>query len=209
MKSRGSSKRWLAEHRRDPFVTKARSEGYRSRAAYKLREIAERDKLLKPGMTVVDLGAAPGGFSQVAAEQVATGKAPGRVLAVDLLPMEPLPNVTFIQGDFTEDETEQALIAALAGSPVDLVLSDMAPNLTGVRVVDEARSGLLVELAAETAFKILADDGGLVMKAFHGASATTVMKLLRTRFTRVVSRKPSASRAKSSEFYIVATGFRL
>src|SRR5512145_2196971 len=159
------SKRWMQEHVTDAFVRRAKREGYRSRAAYKLQELARNDRLIRPGMLVVDLGAAPGGWAQVAAE-LAGPK--GRVLAVDILEMAPIPGVEFIQGDFREEQTRQRLEVALQGAKVDLVVSDMAPNISGVAMVDQARAGQLAELALEFALKWLKPGGNLLVKAFQG-----------------------------------------
>lgn len=207
MKKRGSSRRWLAEHQRDPFVKAARERGYRSRAAFKLLEIQDRDRLLRPGMTIVDLGAAPGGWSQVAAELAGPG---GRVVATDILEMQPISGVEFVQGDFTADETETALRDMLGPERrADLVISDMAPNLSGIRATDEARSALLAELAADTAAKLLAPGGSFLCKVFHGGDTERLIKDLRRGYRKVVTRKPDASRARSSEFYVLAQGFGL
>jgi 23S rRNA (uridine2552-2'-O)-methyltransferase len=196
-----SSKAWLREHVTDPYVHRAKAEGYRSRAAFKLMELDGKDHLLAPGRTVVDLGAAPGGWSQVAAAKVGPK---GRVVALDLLEMAPVPGVEFIRGDFTADETLMALEAALAGRPVDLVLSDMAPNISGVPASDAARMIQLNELAADFAFQWLAPGGALLMKTFQGPGFPELLKTLRTRFSQVVSRKPDASRDRSAEMYLLA-----
>jgi 23S rRNA (uridine2552-2'-O)-methyltransferase len=196
-----SSKAWLREHVTDPYVHRARAEGYRSRAAFKLIELDARDRLLAPGRTVVDLGAAPGGWSQVAAARVG---AKGRTIAVDLLEMEPVAGVTFIQGDFTAAATLDALAAALAGRAADLVLSDMAPNISGVPASDAARMTYLNELAADFAFERLAEDGALLMKTFQGAGYSELLEALRGRFEQVASRKPGASRDRSAEMYLLA-----
>jgi len=172
----------MQEHLSDAFVKEAKAQGYRSRAAFKLLALDEKDRLLRPGMTVVDLGAAPGGWSQVAAERVGAG---GRVIALDLLPMDPIAGVTFIQGDFTEQLALERLEAAIGGRPVDLVLSDMAPNMSGV-----ARSIYLLELALDLAERVLAAEGGLVVKAFQGEGFDDFLRCLRQGFQRVVVRKP-------------------
>ena len=200
-----SSKRWLSEHHNDSYVKRAREEGYRSRAVYKLLEIHERDRLLRPGMTVVDLGAAPGGWSQVAARLVG-GK--GQVIALDILSMEPLPGVDFIQGDFREQAIYDILLTKLAGRPVDLVISDMAPNISGMRAVDQPRSMYLVELAADFSKEVLREGGCLVTKAFQGAGFQELVRDLHRRYEKVATRKPQASRARSRETYILARGFR-
>ena len=200
-----SSQRWLERQRRDPYVKQAQSEGYRSRAAYKFLEIDAKDRLLRPGMRVLDLGAAPGGWSQVVAARIGNR---GQVIALDLLPMDPVPGVVFIQGDFTEDEPLERLHAALNGEFVDLVLSDMAPNISGMRAVDQPRSMHLCELALDLATRVLQSGGHLVIKAFHGEGFDQLVRELRRCFERVATRKPDASRANSRETYLVATGFR-
>lgn len=196
-----TSKAWMREHVTDLYVRQAKHEGYRSRAAYKLQEIDARDRLLKPGMTVVDLGAAPGGWSQVAAVKVGPG---GGVIAVDLLAMRPVKGVTFVQGDFREDavlrQVEQVLGARLA----DLVISDMAPNISGIGVIDQARSAHLAELASEFCRTHLKPGGALLVKAFQGAGFDELLAALRSTFSRVVVRKPKASRDRSSEVYLLA-----
>jgi 23S rRNA (uridine2552-2'-O)-methyltransferase len=199
-----SSRRWLDRHFSDPYVKRAQKEGYRSRAVYKLLEIQEKDRLIGPGMRVVDLGAAPGGWSQVAARL--TGST-GEVVALDVLPMEPLPGVTFIQGDFREDEPLAELRAALGDAPVDLVLSDMAPNVSGT-AADQPRTIYLCELALELARQVLKPGGALVVKIFQGEGFDAFLKDLRGSFSRVVSRKPKSSRPESRELYLVARGFR-
>lgn len=200
-----SSQRWLDRQRHDPYVRQARSQGYRSRAAFKLLEIDARDRILRPGARVLDLGAAPGGWSQVLSERL--GKR-GHIIALDVLPMEPIPQVTVIQGDFTEDQQLSQLLEVLAGASVDLVLSDMAPNVSGLRAVDQPRSIYLCELTLDLAVKVLQSGGNLVVKAFHGEGFDPLVRDLRRCFDRVVSRKPQASRAQSRETYLVAKGFR-
>jgi 23S rRNA (uridine2552-2'-O)-methyltransferase len=200
-----TSKAWLKEHVSDPYVQRAKAQGYRSRAAFKLLEIDTRDRLFKPGQVVVDLGAAPGGWSQVAATKVGSA---GRVLALDLLPMVAIPGVTFIQGDFTTDPVLSMLDEQLQASPVDLVLSDMAPNISGVSVADQARSVYLCELAVSFAVDHLTAEGVLLMKTFQGAGFPELLKTMRGRFATVVSRKPDASRDRSSEMYLLARGRR-
>jgi 23S rRNA (uridine2552-2'-O)-methyltransferase len=197
MKRSKTSKQWMTEHVTDPFVQRAQKEGYRSRAAYKLLEIAERDHLLKPGMVVVDLGATPGGWSQVAA------KLGCRVIALDLLPMQPLHAVEFIQGDFREDAVLAELEARLAGQPVDLVISDMAPNISGIAVADQARAMHLAELALDFASNHLKPGGAFLVKAFQGAGFEDFMRAMRSRFAKVLARKPKASRDRSSEQYLL------
>lgn len=200
-----SSQRWLKEHFADPFVKKAQAEGMRSRAAYKLEELLERDRLIKPGMVIVDLGAAPGGWSQVAQRQL-DGR--GRVVALDILEMPPIAGVAFIHGDFREDAVLKLLEAELGGAPVDLVLSDMAPNMSGVASVDQARAMELAELARDFAEAHLAKGGSLLIKLFQGAGFDSYLKDLRTRYGKVTMRKPKASRARSAEVYALATGFK-
>jgi 23S rRNA (uridine2552-2'-O)-methyltransferase len=200
-----SSHRWLKEHFDDPFVKKAQAEGMRSRAAYKLEELIERDKLLKPGMVVVDLGAAPGGWSQVVRRDLG---AKGRVIAMDILDMPGIAGVDFIHGDFREDEAVLRLEAILDGAAVDLVLSDMAPNMSGVDAVDQARAMYLSELAVEFADKHLKPDGNFLIKLFMGEGFDTYMKELKNRYRKVVTRKPAASRRRSNEVYALATGKR-
>jgi 23S rRNA (uridine2552-2'-O)-methyltransferase len=200
-----TSKAWMHEHVTDPYVRQAKQEGYRSRAAYKLRELAQQDRLIRPGMVVVDLGAVPGGWSQVAAD-LAGPK--GRVLAVDILEMQALPGVEFIQGDFREEATLQALEAKLGEAPVDLVLSDMAPNISGIGVVDQARSAHLGELALEFALKWLKPDGNMLVKAFQGEAYNGLREQLRRHFRQVLTRKPQASRSRSAEMYLLARGLK-
>lgn len=200
-----SSERWLREHFKDPFVKKAQAEGLRSRAAFKLEELLERDRLLRPGMVVVDLGAAPGGWSQVAARALA-GR--GRVVALDILDMDALPGVEFIRGDFREDAALGALQALLGQDRADLVLSDMAPNMSGVDQVDQARAMHLAELARDFAQDWLKPGGALLVKLFHGVGFDDYVRDLRRRYDKVVVRKPAASRARSAEVYALATGLR-
>ena len=204
-KKRSSSKAWLKEHRDDPYVQQAQREGYRSRACYKLLELQERDKLIRPGMTVLDLGSAPGGWSQVAVALVGHS---GRVIASDILPMDTIAGVDFIQGDFTEEEVFEQLLAALAGTPVDLVISDMAPNMSGLNAVDQPRSIYLVELALDMARQVLAPGGAFVSKVFQGEGFDELYRDTRESFDRVLTRKPKASRPRSREVYVVARGFR-
>jgi 23S rRNA (uridine2552-2'-O)-methyltransferase len=197
MKKSKTSKQWMMEHVNDPYVQRAQKEGYRSRAAYKLIEIAERDHLLKPGRVVVDLGATPGGWSQVAAAKGC------RVIALDLLPMQPLPGVEFIQGDFREETVLAELEARLGGKPVNLVISDMAPNISGIGVADQARAMHLAELALDFASNHLEPGGSFLVKVFQGAGFEDFLRLMRTRFAKVLSRKPDASRDRSSEQYLL------
>jgi len=200
-----SSQQWLKEHFADPFVKKAQAEGMRSRAAYKLEELIERDKLLKPGMIVVDLGAAPGGWSQVVRRDLGSK---GRVIAMDILEMPGIAGVDFIHGDFREDEALLRLEAVVGGASVDLVLSDMAPNMSGVDSVDQARAMYLSELAVEFADKHLKKGGNFLIKLFMGEGFDAYMKDLKTRYTKVITRKPAASRRRSNEVYALATGKR-
>lgn len=200
-----SSARWLREHFTDEYVKRAQKEGYRSRAVYKLLEIHEKDRLLRPGLTVVDLGAAPGGWSQLAAQLVG-GR--GAVIALDLLPMEPLPGVGFIQGDFRETAVLERLLEMLNGRPVDLVISDMAPNTSGVKAVDQPRGMYLAELALDFARQCLRPGGDLLVKVFQGEGFDAFLKNLRAAFTTVAPRKPKASRARSAERYLLARNYR-
>jgi 23S rRNA (uridine2552-2'-O)-methyltransferase len=205
MKRSKSSRRWLDRHFKDEFVQKSQKEGFRSRAVYKLQEIQERDRLIKDGQLVVDLGAAPGGWSQYA-EQLVGSK--GRVVAMDILPMDPIDGVSFIQGDFREETVLEQLQELLQGSKVDLVISDMAPNVTGMAVVDQPRSMYLCELALDFARDCLKPGGGMAVKVFQGEGFDQYLRDLRAVFNKVVTRKPKASRPKSREVYLVATGFK-
>src|SRR6185503_3420582 len=200
-----TSKAWMREHVTDPYVKRANAEGYRSRAAYKLQQIDAKDKLLKPGSTVVDLGAAPGGWSQVAAKKVGPT---GRVIAVDLLEMPQVPHVTVISGDFSEQATLAKVEDALQGQPVDLVLSDMAPNMSGIASADQARAIALAELALEFGLKHLKPHGNFLVKTFHGVGYDALVKALRHSFLKVYTRKPDASRSRSSEVYLLGKGLR-
>ncbi len=202
MKPSKTSKQWMREHINDPYVHLAQKEGYRSRAAYKLLEIDAKDRLLKQGMVVVDLGATPGGWSQVAARQVGRG---GKVIALDLLPLDPLAGVDFIQGDFREDAVLKQLEALLQGKQVGLVISDMAPNMSGVQSADLARALHLAELAMEFALGHLKPEGSFLVKVFQGVGFEAFLKLMKDRFAKVVTRKPRASRDRSSELYLLAT----
>jgi 23S rRNA (uridine2552-2'-O)-methyltransferase len=200
-----SSHRWLKEHFSDPYVKRAQAEGMRSRAAYKLEELIERDRIIKPGMVVVDLGAAPGGWSQVVRDRLGGS---GRIVALDILPMPSIGGVTFLQGDFRDDRVLKALEQELGEQRVDLVLSDMAPNMSGVASVDQARAMELAELARDFAQSRLAPGGAFLVKLFQGAGFDEYLKDLRRRYTKVTMRKPKASRARSPEVYALATGFR-
>lgn len=204
-KKRSSSRAWLKEHRDDPFVQQAQKEGYRSRACYKLMELNKRDRMIKPGMTVLDLGSAPGGWSQVAAELVGHK---GRVVASDILAMDNIAGVEFLQGDFTEESVFDELLNRLGDDAVDVVLSDMAPNMSGIDAVDQPRSIYLVELAVDMAIRVLAPGGGFVSKVFQGEGFDDVLAQCRANFQKVNTRKPEASRPRSREVYLVATGFR-
>jgi 23S rRNA (uridine2552-2'-O)-methyltransferase len=199
------NKAWLDQHRNDPYVKLAQKHQYRSRAAFKLLGIDEQDKLIRRGMTVVDLGSAPGSWSQVLRERLATGDGgiDGRIIALDLEPMEPIADVTFIQGDFRDDETAASLEVALAGAKVDLVVSDMAPNLSGVGVADAARMHHLAELALEFSAKHLKRDGALLIKCFHGSGYSQVVEAFKRAFVTVAPRKPKASRDKSAEVFLL------
>lgn len=200
MKPSKTSKQWMREHINDPYVQMAQKDGYRSRAAYKLLEIDERDHLLKPGIVVVDLGATPGGWSQVAANKIGNN---GKIIALDLLPLNPLPRVEFIQGDFREDSVLAQLEAMLAGKRIELVISDMAPNISGIDLSDQARSIHLAELALEFAVNHLKPGGAFLVKVFQGVGFEEYVKEMRKHFARVVSRKPKASRDRSSEVYML------
>ena len=205
-----SSQRWLKEHHSDPFVKKARAEGLRSRAAYKLEELVERDRLLKPGMVVVDPGAAPGGWSQWVRQELGDHDRanPGRVIALDILEMPPLAGVEFLHGDFREDAVLSQLEATLDGKPVDLVLSDMAPNKSGVDAVDMPRALYLAELAMDFADRHLRVDGTFLIKLFQGVGFDDYVRELRRRYAKVSIRKPAASRKRSPEVYALAQAKR-
>ncbi|QCU89756.1 23S rRNA (uridine(2552)-2'-O)-methyltransferase RlmE [Thiomicrorhabdus sediminis] len=198
-----SSSSWLKEHFDDYYVAKAKQDGWRSRAIYKLQEIDEKDALFKQGMCVVDLGAAPGGWSQWTTHKVG-GK--GEVFALDILPVEPFAGVTFIQGDFREDEVYQKLLDALQGRDVDVVMSDMAPNMSGNKGVDIPRAMYLVELCVELADQVLKKNGDLLMKVFQGEGYNELINDLRGKYSKVITRKPKASRPRSKEIYLLARG---
>ncbi len=198
-----SSHRWLKEHFDDAYVKQAQREGYRSRAVYKLDEIQQKDRIIKPGMAVVDLGAAPGGWSQYAAGLVGRK---GKVVAMDILAMEPLPGVIFVQGDFREDAALEQLLAVLDGQEIDLVLSDIAPNISGMDAVDQPRAMYLAELAVDFAAQVLRPGGDLVIKLFQGEGFDELLRGLRGQYEKVVIRKPKASRPRSREVYALARG---
>jgi len=203
MKASKTSKQWMMEHVNDPYVQMAQKDGYRARAAYKLIELDERDHLIKLGMVVVDLGAAPGSWCQVAAKKLGPH---GRIIALDLLPVQPLPRVEFIQGDFREDAVLAQLETMLNGRQIGLVMSDMAPNISGVSTMDQARAMYLAELALDFATNHLAPGGSFVVKIFQGVGFEDYLKLARGHFEKVVTRKPKASRDRSSEQYLVGLG---
>jgi 23S rRNA (uridine2552-2'-O)-methyltransferase len=200
-----SSKQWLRRHVNDPYVQRSKKEGYRSRSAYKLTEIDEKDRLLKGGLVVVDLGSAPGGWSQVLAKRVG---ASGKVIAIDLLEMEPILGVRFVQGDFTARKGLAGVEAALEGRKADLVLSDMAPNMTGITVTDQARTMDLAEQARDFALQHLKPDGGFLIKVFQGVGYDEYLQSLRKAFQKVAIRKPDASRDESAEQYLLARGLK-
>jgi 23S rRNA (uridine2552-2'-O)-methyltransferase len=195
----------LQEHVNDPYVKQAQRDGYRSRASYKLLQLNEKDKLLRPGMLIVDLGSAPGGWSQVAGRLVGGH---GRVVATDILPMEPLVNVEFLQGDFTDEAVLNQVLGLLAGHKPDLILCDIAPNITGIDSADQASSMYLAELALDFARQALKRQGDFVVKVFQGEGSDAYLKDLRSSFGKVLVRKPAASRPRSREVYVVARGFK-
>lgn len=201
-----SSSRWLQEHARDPYVKRARQEGWRSRAVFKLEQIQRTERLIRPGMIIVDLGAAPGGWSQFAARTLA-GR--GEVIALDILPMDGVTGVSLITGDFREQAVLDQLRAALGGRPVDLVMSDMAPNLSGIDVVDQPRAMHLAELALEFSAEVLKPGGHLLLKLFQGSGFQELVRDIRRRFETVKLRKPEASRARSAEVYLLARGKKM
>lgn len=204
------SKNWIHQHINDPYVKLAQQQGYRARAAFKLIEILDTEKLMRQGDIIVDLGAAPGSWSQVARERLvmASGELDGRVIALDLLPMEAIPGVEFFQGDFREDEVLHQLEERLAGQKVDLVISDMAPNLSGVGPADAARIQHVCELVLEFSLGHLKPDGAIIVKAFHGSGFSQIVEMFKQHFKRVVERKPKASRDRSSETFLVIKGFK-
>lgn len=202
MKRSKSSKQWMNEHVHDPYVQRAQKEGYRSRAAFKLLEIDNRDRLLKCGMVVVDLGAAPGGWSQVAALKVGQG---GKVIAVDLLPLIPINNVEFIQGNFCDDGVLAQIEGKLSGKKIGLVISDMSPNISGINMTDQARAMHLAELALDFSVRNLQSNGAFLVKVFQGVGFEDYVRLMRSYFAQVVTRKPDSSRDRSNELYLLGT----
>ncbi|EJN34457.1 23S rRNA methyltransferase [Pseudomonas putida] len=200
-----SSANWLREHFNDPFVKQAQKDGYRSRASYKLLEIQEKDRLIRPGMSVIDLGAAPGGWSQVTSRLIG---GQGRLIASDILEMDSIPDVTFIQGDFTDDAVLQQILEAVGDSHVDLVISDMAPNMSGTPEVDMPRAMFLCELALDLATRVLKPGGDFLIKIFQGEGFDMYLKDVRTKFDKVQMRKPSSSRDRSREQYLLGKGFK-
>nr|WP_294839074.1 23S rRNA (uridine(2552)-2'-O)-methyltransferase RlmE [uncultured Methylotenera sp.] len=203
MKPSRTSKAWMQEHLNDPYVKLAQKDGYRARAAYKLMEIDDKDKLIKPGMTVVDLGSAPGSWSQVVVQRL---KGQGKVIALDILDMTPISGVTFIQGDFREDAVLKLLEQTLNNVQVDLVIADMAPNISGVKDVDQAGAAYLTELALEFSKDWLKPNGNFLVKVFIGAGFEEILQTMRQMFDKVVTRKPKASRDRSSEVYLLGIG---
>ena len=195
----------MQRHVNDPYVKQAQKDGYRSRASYKLLQLHDKDRLIQPGMLVVDLGSAPGGWSQVAGNLVG---APGKVVATDILPMEPVKNVDFIQGDFREPEVLDQILKCLSNRKPDLIISDLAPNISGIAMADQAASMYLVELALDLARRVLKSKGTFVAKVFQGAGSEDYLRELRRSFEKLTIRKPPASRPKSSEIYVVAKGFK-
>ncbi|MEI8361905.1 MAG: 23S rRNA (uridine(2552)-2'-O)-methyltransferase RlmE [Betaproteobacteria bacterium] len=203
MKLKPSSKAWIHEHINDEYVKRAQKEGYRARAAYKLTEIDDKDKLIKPGMTIVDLGATPGSWSQVAVQRL---KGQGRIIALDLLDMEPIKGVEFIKGDFREDAILKQLENSLNGKQADLVIADMAPNITGITIVDQAGAAYLTELALEFSKECLKPSGNFLVKVFIGEGFEDILQNMRSSFDKVVTRKPKASRGRSNEVYLLGLG---
>ncbi|WP_342649732.1 23S rRNA (uridine(2552)-2'-O)-methyltransferase RlmE [Pseudomonas sp. REB1044] len=200
-----SSHNWLREHFNDPFVKQAQKDGYRSRASYKLLEIQEKDRLIRPGMSVIDLGAAPGGWSQVTSRLIG---GQGRLIASDILEMDSIPDVTFIQGDFTQDSVLEQILQAVGDSHVDLVISDMAPNMSGTPAVDMPRAMFLCELALDLAARVLKPGGDFLIKIFQGEGFDVYLKEVRSKFEKVQMRKPSSSRDRSREQYLLARGYK-
>jgi len=200
------SKTWLKEHKDDPFVKRAIKEGWRSRAVYKLEELDNKYNLIRQGMSIIDLGAAPGGWSQYVAKRI--GKT-GKVIAIDVLDMDAINNVHFLKGDFTEQEIYESLRELVGQKPTDLVLSDMAPNISGINSVDQPKAMYLAELAAEFSVEVLAPDGGLIVKLFQGVGFDDYVKMLRSKFSNVLVRKPVASRPRSREMYALASHIKI
>jgi|SRR5690554_344654 len=200
-----TSAAWLKEHVDDIWVKKAQQDGFRTRASYKLMELDEKDRLIRPGMTIIDLGAAPGGWSQVVARKL---NGNGVIIASDILPMDPIADVDFVQGDFTEEAVFEDIMALINNRPVDLVISDMAPNISGMASIDQPSAMYLVELALDMAQQVLKPKGDFVAKVFQGEGFPEYQQMLKQQFERVLIRKPKASRARSKEVYIVAKGFR-
>ncbi|MBV1870136.1 MAG: 23S rRNA (uridine(2552)-2'-O)-methyltransferase RlmE [Gammaproteobacteria bacterium] len=205
MSRSSSSNRWLQEHLDDSYVKLAKEKGYRSRACFKLLEIQKKDRIFKRGMSIVDLGAAPGGWSQVAAQSVGPE---GTLVASDILTMSPLPGVVFVEGDFTEDDVFNALLSAIPSGDVDMVISDMAPNMSGNRSQDQARSMYLAELALDFALTVLKPGGGFLVKVFQGEGIDSYRASMQTAFDKLQTRKPEASRPRSREVYLLGTGFK-
>ena len=203
--TKSKNRSWIKQHVKDPYVLQSQRDGYRSRASYKLLEIVEKERLIRSGMTVVDLGSAPGGWSQVAAKLVGLE---GNVHAVDILPMDAIAGVNFIQGDFTEDATFESLLAAIENRPVDLVISDMAPNLTGAKAIDQPAMMYLAELAIDLTVRVMKEKGVFIAKLFQGEGFDQFVRDVRTVFNSVSLKKPDASRAKSREVYLVAKGLK-
>lgn len=200
-----SSQRWLQEHFSDPFVKQAQQTGYRSRAVYKLLEVQDKTKFIRPGMTIIDLGAAPGGWSQYIADII---KGNGRIIALDILPITPLDGVEFLQGDFQENEVLETLLDLIGENKADIVLSDMAPNASGIKSVDQPQAMYLAELALDLAQQTLTKGGDFFVKVFQGEGSDNFLKLLKENFTQVSIKKPSASRSRSREFYILARNYK-
>lgn len=210
MKRSKSSKRWLTEHSADVYVKKAKAEGKRSRAIYKIQEIDIKYNIIKPGNTIVDLGAAPGGWSQYAFEKISLSKSKqqSKIIAVDILPMSPIPGVEFIQGDFREEDILQKLIAIIPKHTIDVLLSDMAPNMSGNKEIDIPKAMYLAEITLEFGENMLRPGGTLLMKVFHGSGFDELIRLVRKLFTKVIIQKPQASRARSKETYLLAMGYK-
>jgi 23S rRNA (uridine2552-2'-O)-methyltransferase len=206
MKRTRTSKGWMQEHVNDEYVKRAQRDGYRARAAYKLIEIDDKDRLIKPGMVIVDLGSTPGSWSQVATQRL---KGQGRIIALDLLEMQPIPGVQFIQGDFREQAVLDQLEATLGESRVDLVIADMAPNISGISDVDQANAMYLTELALDFSYKWLKPGGNFLVKVFNGSGFEEIVGNMRQGFDKVATRKPKASRDRSSEVYLLGTGRRI